>query len=163
MVLPGQPKRPQAPLHRAGGDKAKQDQTGKATRPNKTTTHLTGKGGYHGVGGGGCGSPASYMYATPPPAKAHGIPDFRITVQNIGIYSLYLFLSQSQSLVATSQLDEGTNCCFWFFLCRYRFESTLFQCFNIVMIHALLVYLVSLHLVCCGFITPSTTYMHSNA
>ena len=48
---------------------AKPDQTGKATRPNKTTTHLTGKGGYHGVGGvagggggwggGGCGSPAS--------------------------------------------------------------------------------------------------------
>ena len=49
----GQPKRPQAPLHRGGrGDEAKQDQTGKATRPNKTTTHLTGKGGYHGVGGG---------------------------------------------------------------------------------------------------------------
>ena len=46
-----------------GGDEAKQDQTGKATRPNKTTTHLTGKGGYHGVGGreGGCGSPASYI------------------------------------------------------------------------------------------------------
>ena len=41
----GQPKRPR-------GDEAKQDQTGKATRPNKTTTHLTGKGGYHGVGGG---------------------------------------------------------------------------------------------------------------
>ena len=36
-----------------GGDEDKQDQTGKATRPNKTTTHLTGKGGYHGVGGGG--------------------------------------------------------------------------------------------------------------
>ena len=36
-----------------GGDEAKQDQTRKATRPNKTTTHLTGKGGYHGVGGGG--------------------------------------------------------------------------------------------------------------
>ena len=35
-----------------GGDEAKQDQTGKATRPNKTTTHLTGKGRYHGVGGG---------------------------------------------------------------------------------------------------------------
>ena len=35
------------------GDEAKQDQTGKATRPNKTATHLTGKGGYHGVGGGG--------------------------------------------------------------------------------------------------------------
>ena len=50
----GQPKRPQAPLHRGGGrgDEAKQDQTGKATRPNTTTTHLTGKGGYHGVGGG---------------------------------------------------------------------------------------------------------------
>ena len=41
------------------GDEAKQDQTGKATRPNKTTTHLTGKGGYHGAGG--CGSPASYI------------------------------------------------------------------------------------------------------
>ena len=27
--------------------------TGKATSPNKTTTHLTGKGGYHGEGGGG--------------------------------------------------------------------------------------------------------------
>ena len=36
-----------------GGDEAKQDQPGKATRPNKTNTHLTGKGGYHGVGGGG--------------------------------------------------------------------------------------------------------------
>ena len=47
----GQPKRPQAALHRGGGE-AKQDQTRKATRPNKTTTHLTGKGGYHGVGGG---------------------------------------------------------------------------------------------------------------
>ena len=35
------------------GDEAKQDQTGKATRPNKTTTHLRGKGGYHGVGGEG--------------------------------------------------------------------------------------------------------------
>ena len=45
-----------------GGDEAKQEQTGKATSPNKTTTHLTGKGGYHGEGGeGGCGSPASYM------------------------------------------------------------------------------------------------------
>ena len=46
-----------------GGDEAKQDQTGKATSPNKTTTHLTGKGGYHGEGGGrgGRGSPASYM------------------------------------------------------------------------------------------------------
>ena len=45
------------------GDEAKQDQTGKATRPNKTTTHLTGKGGYHGVRGGEgvCGSPASYI------------------------------------------------------------------------------------------------------
>ena len=49
----GQPKRPQAPLHMGGGDEAKQDQTRKATRPNKTTTHLTGKGGYHGVGGRG--------------------------------------------------------------------------------------------------------------
>ena len=50
----GQPRRPQAPLHRGGGgrDEARQDQTGKATWPNKTTTHLTGKGGYHGVGGG---------------------------------------------------------------------------------------------------------------
>ena len=34
-------------------DEAKQDQTGKATRPNKATTHLTGNGGYHGVGGEG--------------------------------------------------------------------------------------------------------------
>ena len=51
------------PLHGGGGDEAKQDQTVKATRPNKTTTHLTGKGGYHGVGGeGGCSSPASYMH-----------------------------------------------------------------------------------------------------
>ena len=56
-------KRPQSPLHREGRDEAKQDQTGKATRPNKTTTHLTGKGGYHAVGGG-CGSPASYITAS---------------------------------------------------------------------------------------------------
>ena len=50
----GQPKRPQAPLHRGEGTRPKLDQTGKATRP-----HLTG----HGVGGGegGCGSPASYI------------------------------------------------------------------------------------------------------
>ena len=36
-----------------GGDEAKQGQTGKATTPNKTTTYLTRKGGYHGVGGEG--------------------------------------------------------------------------------------------------------------
>ena len=59
----GPTKTPQAPPHRGGGDEAKQnDQTGKATRSNKTSTHLTGKRGYHGVGGEGvCGSPASYM------------------------------------------------------------------------------------------------------
>ena len=51
-----------------------------------------------------------YIYICyPPPSKAHGILDFRIMVQNIGIYSL---ISSSQSLVPTSQLDEGTNCCF---------------------------------------------------
>ena len=59
----GQPKRPQVPLHRGGGgDEAKQDQTGKATSPNKTTT-LDRQGGIPWAGGeGGCGSPASYMY-----------------------------------------------------------------------------------------------------
>ena len=48
-----------------GGDEDKQDQTGKATRPNKTTTHLTGKGGYHGVGGGRGGVAAlHHIYST---------------------------------------------------------------------------------------------------
>ena len=32
------------PTPQGGGDEAKQDQTGKATRPNKTATHMTGKG-----------------------------------------------------------------------------------------------------------------------
>ena len=47
IPLQNTPTSPQAPLHRGGGD----EETGKATRPNQTTTHLAGKGGYHGVGG----------------------------------------------------------------------------------------------------------------
>ena len=51
-----------------GGDEAKQDLTGKATRPNKITTHLTGKGGYHGVGGRGVWQPCIiYIYIYTPP------------------------------------------------------------------------------------------------
>ena len=49
----GPTKKTTGPTPQGGGDEAKQDQTGKATRLNKTTTHLTGKGGYHGVGGEG--------------------------------------------------------------------------------------------------------------
>ena len=62
----GQPKRPQAPLHRGGG--------GEGTRPNKTRGEsnkakqdnypLDRQGGipWGGGGEGGCGSPASYIH-----------------------------------------------------------------------------------------------------
>ena len=54
-----------------GGDEAKQDQTGKATSPNKTTTHLTGKGGYHGEGGGRGGVACGSLWCGFPPAPPH--------------------------------------------------------------------------------------------
>ena len=53
------------PHSTGGGDEAKQKQTGKATRPNKTTTHMTGKAGYHEVGGEGGWQPCiiyTYMH-----------------------------------------------------------------------------------------------------
>ena len=48
---------------------------------------------------------------------------------------------------------------FWFSILADAGSNLL--CFNIVMMHALTVYLKSLSLVCCSFITPGATYMHS--